>query len=112
MSLDGRYEASLTAGILGFVQANYFWRDDVTFGLYPENIPNPTVQPSYGILNASLGAEFDDGRIVASLFARNLTDENFVTSIFDLPFDGAGGLGQYTTPDARRMVGVSLNIAY
>jgi iron complex outermembrane recepter protein len=111
-TLDGRYEKNLSAGILGFIQANYFWRDAVTFGLYPDNIPNPTIQPSYGIFNVSLGAEFYEGKVVATLFARNLTDENFVTSIFDLPFDGAGGLGQYTTTDARRLIGVSLNIAY
>lgn len=111
-SLDGRYERQVSSDVMGFFQVNYYWRDDVQFGLYPDNIPNPTVQPSHGILNASVGAEFDDGRIIATLFAKNLTNQNFVTSIFDLPFDGAGGLGQYTTPDAQRMVGVSLSIAY
>jgi len=63
-------------------------------------------------LNASVGVIGGDGTYTFSLFARNLTDENFVTSIFDLPFDAAGGLGQFVTPDAQRTVGLSLNVVY
>lgn len=111
-SLDGRYERPVFNGWDGFVQGDVFWRDDVTFGLYPDNIDNPTTQESYAILNASVGLIGGDGAYTVSLFARNLTDENFVTSIFDLPFDGAGGFGQFTTADAQRTVGVALNVVY
>jgi len=112
LSLDGRYQTPIFGRFEGFVQGNYYWRDDTTFGLYPFNVPNPTVQESYGILNASLGLIGNDGGYTVSLFARNMTDENFVTSIFDLPFDAAGGLGQFVTADAQRTIGVSLNVSY
>lgn len=111
-SLNGRYQRPVFAGFDGFIQGDYFWREDVTFGLYPDNIPNPTTQDAYGILNASIGLIGGDGAYTLSVFGRNLTDENFVTSIFDLPFDGAGGLGQFVTADAQRTVGVSLNVVY
>lgn len=111
-SLDGRYQRPVFSGLEGFVQGNYYWRDETTFGLYPTNVPNPTTQDGYGILNASLGIIGGDGAYTLSLFARNLTDENFVTSIFDLPFDAAGGLGQFVSADAQRTVGLSLNVVY
>jgi iron complex outermembrane receptor protein len=112
ISASGRYERALTDGVTGFAQFGYFWRDDVTFGLYPANIPNPTTQEAYGLLNASFGARFWSDRASLSIFGRNLTDENFVTSIFDLPFDANGGLGQFVTADAQRTIGLSLNIDY
>ena len=112
LSLDGRYQTLIFGDFEGFVQGNYYWRDDTTFGLYPSNVPNPTVQDSYGVLNASLGLIGNDGGYTVSLFVRNLTDENFVTSIFDLPFDAAGGLGQFVTTDAQRTVGLALNVSY
>jgi len=45
-------------------------------------------------------------------FARNLLDQNFVTSIFDLPFGGAGDLGQFVTRDAERTLGVQIGFKY
>lgn len=113
-NLDARYEigSGSDRAVRPFIQANYYFRSDTTFGLYPRNIPNPTVQDGYGILNGSVGITAADGRFSLSVFARNLLDQNYVTSIFDLPFDAAGGLGQFVTPDARRTVGVSVNLRF
>ena len=38
----------------GFIQANAFLRSDTIFGLYPTNIPNPTQQDGYVIVNGTL----------------------------------------------------------
>lgn len=110
-TLNGRYEADL-GGVKPFIQANYLWRSSVIYSPYPANIPNATRQPSYGILNGAVGASFAEGRVTASVFARNLLDQNYVTSIFDLPFDQIGGLGQFVTQEAARTVGVQLRVDF
>lgn len=110
-TLNGRYEFDLGA-LRPFVQANYLWRSSVIFSPYPANIDNLTRQPSYGILNGAIGLSTADERINVSVFARNLLDQNYVTSIFDLPFDQIGGLGQFVTQEAARTVGVQLRVSY
>lgn len=110
-ALDARWDTPLSGNLNGFVQANYYWRSATKYGLYPDNIANPTIQPSYGILNGSVGVDVDR-KITVSIFAKNLFDQNFVTSIFDLPLDSAGGLGQYVTRDAERTLGVQANLRF
>lgn len=110
-NVDARYEAPIGGSVTGFVQANYYWRSDTTFGLYPVNIPNPTVQDGYGILNGSIGVDIGKKATIA-VFAKNLLDQNFVTSIADLPFDAAGGLLQFVTRDAERTIGVKANLRF
>ncbi len=113
-NVSGTYEFDISpsSGVGGFVQALYSFRSDTVFGLYPANIPNPTEQDGYGILNATVGATFNDERITVDLWGRNLLDTNYVTSIFELPFDGAGGLGQFVTRDADRRVGVRVGFDF
>lgn len=106
------FTLSETAGIGGFVQALYYFRSDTVFGLYPDNISNPTVQDGFGILNATAGVTFNDERITLAVWGRNLFDRNFVTSIFDTPFDGAGGLAQFITRDASRTLGVRVGFNF
>ena len=108
---DMRWEMPIRSDLGAFVQANLYWRSETTFGLYPANIPNPTIQDSYGILNASAGFDVGDNATI-SVFGKNLFDTNFVSSIGDLPFDAAGGLLQFVTPDARRTVGVQANLRF
>jgi iron complex outermembrane receptor protein len=103
---------SESSGIGGFLQALYYFRSDNFFGLYPANIPNPTMQDGFGILNATAGITFNDERITLAIWGRNLFDRNFVTSIFDTPFDGAGGLAQFLTRDADRTLGVRVGINF
>lgn len=112
-NVDARYEFGLGGGATkAFVQANYYFRSDTIFGLYPSNIANPTEQDGYGLLNTSLGLVLADGRATLSVFARNLLNTNFVSGIADLPFDGAGGLLQFVTPEARRTVGIATNLRF
>lgn len=111
-NVDARYERPLTwlNGATGFLQANAYFRDETTFGLVPRGSPNPYTQPAYMLVNASLGATFNDGGATISLFGKNILDENFVTGIFDLPFDGVGGLGQWVSRDAEQTFGVALSL--
>lgn len=112
-NVEGRYDFDLGgSGLGGFVQGNYYFRSDTVFGLYPRNIPNPTQQDGYGIMNASAGITAGDGRYTLSVFARNLFDTHYVTGIADLPFDAAGGLLQFVTQEAERTVGIALNVRF
>lgn len=106
------FTISEASGIGGFVQTLYYFRSDTVFGLYPKNIANPTAQDGFGIFNATAGVTFDNERITLAVWGRNLFDRNFVTSIFDLPFDGAGGLAQFLTRDASRTLGVRVGINF
>jgi iron complex outermembrane recepter protein len=106
-----RYELPLGT-VRPYIQSNTYWRSATTFGIYPSNIPNPTTQPAYAVVNGAVGVASADGRWQAAVFVRNLFDQNYVTSIFDLPFDSAGGFGQFVTRDAQRTVGVQANVRF
>lgn len=97
VSANARYEADITDNVGAFAQANAYLRSDNVFGLYPSNITNPTQQDGYAIVNGTVGVSFAQRRVTLAAFVRNLFDTNFVTSIFDLPFGGAGDLGQFST---------------
>lgn len=110
-TVDARWEVPLGRDFGGFIQTNYYWRSDTTYGLLPDNVVNPTTQDGYGILNGSIGVDIGEHATV-SVFAKNLFDRNFVTSIGGLPFDGIGGLSQFVTRDAERTVGVQANLRF
>ncbi len=112
ISANLRYDQPIIEGVDGFVQMNGYLRSDNYFSTYPVNIPNPTQQDGYMIVNGSIGLSFADRRLTASVFAKNLFGEHFVTNIFDLPFGGAGDLGQFTTRDADRTIGVQLGARF
>ena len=95
-----------------YVQSNIYWRSSTTFALYPSNIPNPTVQPSYAVVNGAIGVTSANGQWTVAVFARNLFNQNYVAGIFDLPFDSAGGMAQYVTRDAQRTVGGQVNLRF
>lgn len=89
-------------------QLNWFWRSKVNF----DATGNPLVKgPAYGLLGANLGFGPESAKWRLSLFARNLLDKQFVNVIFVQPVLNAPGVSvQIPSPDARRRVGVSLEI--
>ena len=110
-NINARYETSLgQSGLTGFVDGNIYYRDEVTFALVPRGSFNPYVQPGFAIVNGSIGVIVGDGKYTLSLFVKNLFDQNYVTSIFDLPLDATGGLGQFVTRDAQRSIGGSVRM--
>ncbi len=112
-NIDTRYETSLgQSGLQGFVQGNVYYRDKVTFGLVPPGTFNPYVQPDFAIVNGSIGVIAGEGKYTISAFVKNLFDQNYVTSIFDLPLDANGGLGQFVTRDAQRTIGASVQVRF
>ena len=108
-SLFGRYEVPL-GDMKGFVQGNYQFRDKVSFSAAGD--PN-LVQDGFGIANGSIGVTGVDGRWTATVFVKNLFDKFYATNIISQPVLNAPGVySQFYTPDARRIVGVSLGLKF
>lgn len=112
-NLDTRYETSLgRSGLRGFIRDNVYYRDKVTFQLVPRGTFNPYVQPDFAIVSGSIGVIAGGGKYTISAFVKNLFDQNYVTSIFDLPLDANGRLGQFVTRDAERTIGGSVRVRF
>lgn len=112
LTVNGRYDQPITDNFNGFLQVNSLTRSDNNFTLVPAGIASPYEQDGFTIVNASIGVQQADGLYGVSVFANNLFDTNFVTSIFDLPFGGAGDLGQFVTRDAERLIGVQAFVSF
>ena len=108
-SLFGRYEVPV-GNLKGFVQGNYQFRDKVSFSAAGD--PN-LVQDGFGLVNGSIGIGETDGRWTATIFVKNLFDKFYATNIISQPVLNAPGVySQFYTPDARRIVGVSLGMKF
>lgn len=77
----------------GFVNFSYQWQDEVNFDLLQSPL---SVQDAYGIFNLSVGIAAKDESYRLTLFANNLFDQDFVTSI--------AGSNFYTNPTQVQMV--------
>jgi len=89
---------------------NYSWRDKFNFS----SVEDPNLKhPAYGLVNATLGLEDQDGRWRAGLYARNLFDKFFAASIGGQTFNGVvGAKTHFLLPEHRRTVGVYLEVSY
>ena len=123
-TLTLRYEHPLWSGWDGFVQGNGYFRS--SFNFTPYNDPRTELGDTH-IYGLNLGLASQDGRIVVTLFARNLTDERvpqFIyltgTSAFSqdggglhltptgfVPYIGRGDYAQQFGPDSFRTIGIS-----
>lgn len=90
--------------------ASWFYRSKVTF----DAAGNPaTVQDGYGLLNGNISFGPDSDRWRLSFFARNLLDKHFVNVVFGQPVLNSPGVTvQLPSPDARRLLGVALDVKF
>ncbi len=112
LSLNSRYETEIAQGFGVFAQANMLMRSDTLFSTVPEGVSNPYEQDGYVVVNGSVGFTVAEGKYGLSVFIKNLFDQNYVTSVFDLPFGGAGDFGQFVTRDAERTTGIQANVRF
>jgi iron complex outermembrane receptor protein len=101
------YETPDLGGVKAFFNANYSYRSSVIFGVGDPN----TVQEGYGLLNASFGVTDPEKKVRVSVFARNMTDKRFATSIGGTTFD-AGGYSQVLSDQAFRRIGAALDLRF
>lgn len=74
---------------------------------------NPrTEQDAYAIFDASVGVGPSDGRWKASLFAKNLFDQDYRAAMFSTPFGSARSLSQFQVYESQRVVGVALDVDF
>ncbi|QMW22793.1 TonB-dependent receptor [Sandaracinobacteroides saxicola] len=112
-TLQANYETPVSDALKVGANVNWFWRDDV---VYSSNGDPGLRQDSYGLLGASLALAAADDRWRVTLFARNLLDKHFVSRIIPQPVlnaagtNGLGSYSQFPSADARRIVGVSLDL--
>ncbi|MGF1455152.1 MAG: TonB-dependent receptor [Alphaproteobacteria bacterium] len=94
--------------VVPFLQLGVQYRTETVTA--QDNDPN-TIQDGYALVDFQAGVTALDGRISLFAFGRNITDADFVESIFDQPFD-SGGYGQFVTFASERVFGVSLQVRY
>ena len=86
----------------GFVHANYNYRDEQ----YKDgNIDPLKVEDGYGILNMKVGFRLESLQLEVTAWARNLLDEDYFATYFDVPLQ-SGKLNAY--PTEPRTYGLSL----
>jgi iron complex outermembrane receptor protein len=113
-TLAANYEVPAGPVLVG-AGVNWFHRSSVT---YSNNADPGLVQGGYGLLGAQVGVRDPDGAWRVSLFARNLLDKFFVSRIIAQPTlnaigtNGLGSYSQFPSADARRIVGVSLDLRF
>lgn len=104
-NLSARYERALGDGWKGFVGANYSYRGKTW---YEANRNPKEVQDAYGFLNLSAGVGPADGHWSVSVYARNVTGENFVARVRN-NFNSYYQLPAY---EAQRRYGVQLSASF
>ena len=82
-----------------YVRLDYMWRDSNI--LDGDRDPN-TFQDSYGLLNARIAIQATDN-VELALWGRNLTDETYSLTKFDVPLF-SGAYGHY--PGKQRQIGL------
>jgi iron complex outermembrane receptor protein len=80
-------------------------------GLQFPNSPN-TIQSAYTLVAAAIGFGATDGSWKASVWGKNLTDENYAVVMFSTPFGSASGVSQFIPYEARRVVGLSVDVSF
>ena len=99
------YETPLTSTIDLLLATDYSWRDDEQFSANGD--PN-TVQPAYGIWNASAGLSFNEGAFELRGFVRNIADTSYTNLISPNSADTNGGYSQYLSRYQERQAGITL----
>ncbi len=106
--LGMNYDRSITDGLKFDFSANWASRSETQ-----NSVANPdTIQPGYGIVNASTGIGAADGSWRVAIFARNLFDQNFNNAILGLPFADAGSYVNWRNREAMRTVGGSVEVRF
>jgi iron complex outermembrane receptor protein len=85
------YEHPLPAGLIGFLNANWSYRDK-TFIAYD----NQDRQSAYDLLGLQLGLRGDSGDWDFRVWCSNCLDEDYATAYFNTPFYFDDNLEQYT----------------
>ena len=83
-----------------------------TAGIQFPNSPF-TVQSGYALVNAALSLGASDGNWQLSLYGKNLADKEYALLMFPTPFGTPpGNISHFIPYEARRVVGLSLDVSF
>jgi iron complex outermembrane receptor protein len=106
--LGGNYSDMLPHSSIGYsLQVDWSWNSKIYYELGADPI---SLEPSHGMLNASVTFRGADDRWAVQVFGKNLTNELFFASLSDVALDGRP-FG-YLTRDYQRYGGVRLTLRY
>jgi iron complex outermembrane receptor protein len=91
---------------------NYAWRDEAQ--MLADQNPY-AVQPSFGILNLSVGVRKPGGQFAVTVFANNVFDEHYFTDIEDFwsaPWGGANMIVGQVARDTNRYFGLRVSAGF
>jgi iron complex outermembrane receptor protein len=108
-SARANYETPISADFNFYANANYYHKSSVFF--QTNNSPFLR-QDGYHVFGASVGFGPQDESWRLMVFARNLFDQFFVSRLIDIPTSARGEVMQYHDPEARRYIGVSLDVQF
>lgn len=102
------YDHELTDNLILDFSTNVYYRSKTYYDVGDEY----AVQDAYSTVGLNLGISDLDETWRVSLFARNLTDENFQSAVITLPFSNTGGYVNWTTREAQRTVGAAIQYTF
>ncbi|MBX3484326.1 TonB-dependent receptor [Phenylobacterium sp.] len=108
-NIAGHYETPVANDWRLTVDANLSFRSDALIA-FPNN-PR-TEQDGYSIFDMAVGVGPQDGRWKASVFAKNLFDQDYRAAMFSTPFGNARSLSQFQVYESQRVVGVALDLDF
>ena len=81
-NLTAKYWIPLAGSFDLFIDGQYNWQDDVASTVFVQDLDNSVFKiDSYGILNLNFGMEADDGSYALILHARNVLDDNYISTV-------------------------------
>lgn len=106
VALGGDYTTDVSEALQAYIGVDYNYRSSV---FTSSNAARATLVPGYGLVNARVGVKARDGRWDASLWARNLLDKNYFTSLTVAGFNSGAVMGLVGDPATY---GVTVRVKY
>jgi iron complex outermembrane recepter protein len=115
-NIGGEYDVPIGADYQGFLTFAYRWQSKINFSLSQDPA---TVQRSYGIFDAGIGASTGEGRYKLTFFVNNLFDKQYAANLVNTSsgFNNGGSVAATGTAwqparDAYRYIGVRGDVAF
>ena len=107
-SMNVRYQRPLNGALNAYVQFDVAHKGDMWSDLHVEGSNGfPRVnQPPYSLMNVRVGISPDDGKWLAELYVRNLTDKNAIL------YSNTGNFDLRETTNEPRVIGVRVNYRF
>ena len=108
-NVTAAYRPQFKDGATGSIELTYRWQSAFNFDIAGDPL---AVQKAYGVLDLTLGATTADKVFSFNVFAKNLTDQRYYSSILDQPAGFGGGYRAGVPRDALRYFGASAKMNF